>query len=48
MGHVIRGAPNQAHHGGRSNRLGWLLLGSAASLALWCGVIVLIVRALNP
>jgi hypothetical protein len=47
MGHVIRGAPNQARQGGRSNRLGWLLLVSAASLALWCGVIALIVRALN-
>jgi hypothetical protein len=47
MGHVIRGAPNLARQSGRSNRLGWLLLGSAASLALWCGVIVLIVRALN-
>lgn len=47
MGHVIRGAPNQARQSGRSNRLGWLLLLSAASLALWCGVIVLLVRALN-
>jgi len=45
MGHVIRGAPNQARHGGRSNRLGWLLLVSAANLALWCGLIALVARA---
>jgi hypothetical protein len=47
MGHAIRGAPYPARQGGRSNRLGWLLLASAVNLALWCGVTVLIARVLN-
>jgi hypothetical protein len=44
MGHVIRGVPYRARQGGRPNRLGWLLLVSAANLVLWTGVIALIVR----
>lgn len=45
MGQVIRGGAYRARTNGRQGRLGWLLLITIFNLALWGGVIALIVRA---